>query len=76
MCHLTLHEHRRGFRPEDTRPDLPNLVTVQGWPGVERPAGYALVGPHKRFTIDINPQQKEHHGQVPDFLSQRGDGRA
>jgi hypothetical protein len=22
----------------------------------------AAVGPHTRSTIDINPQQKEHHG--------------
>ena len=33
----TLNEADRANRPEGTRPNLPTLVQVQGWPGANPP---------------------------------------
>jgi len=37
ILRLTLHQRRRGFRPEGTRRELLSLVRVNGWPGAEPP---------------------------------------
>jgi hypothetical protein len=48
------------------------VMAVRRWPPVAQPQ---IVRPHTRFTAAVNFQE-EHHGQIPDLFSKRGNGCA